>query len=106
MSDRPNSHLTGWTEPALRSHLTAVNWRKRDLVEHLRESHPAVKAVGGGYAVSTIISTYPLALLQQWHEVEHENSLPTCPVCDAPLTHVGATCPDARLSAHRAYEDH
>jgi hypothetical protein len=31
---------------------------------------------------------------------------PTCPVCDAPLTHVGATCPDARLSAHRAHEDH
>jgi hypothetical protein len=25
---------------------------------------------------------------------------PTCPVCDAPLTHVGAPCPNRWLSAH------
>jgi len=25
---------------------------------------------------------------------------PTCTVCDAPLSHEGATCPNQRLSAH------
>lgn len=25
---------------------------------------------------------------------------PTCPLCDAPLTHEGAECPNQRLSAH------
>ena len=25
---------------------------------------------------------------------------PTCPECDAPLSHEGATCPNQRLSAH------
>lgn len=29
-----------------------------------------------------------------------EVSDPTCPECDAPLDYEGATCPDARLSAH------
>lgn len=28
---------------------------------------------------------------------------PTCPLCDAPLTHEGAPCPNARLAAHAAY---
>lgn len=48
----------------------------------------------------------PASGVDAWVDLDLLVQPPTCPVCDAPLTHVGATCPDARLSAHRAHEDH
>lgn len=41
------------------------------------------------------------ALDDEGDDVDDEG--PTCPVCDAPLGWVGATCPNARLSAHGGY---
>jgi hypothetical protein len=53
-------------------HLTG-RWLKRDLIEHLRNSHPEVMSARDG-SVDRVARLYPLDLLERWHQQQHQDS--------------------------------